>query len=144
MKEKAQKSCRTYTTLFVLPQLGFSKDEVITDDFVNSYLYHNDYPEEEGYVYIVYTTRVDKIPIPDRLKFFIKLFYEGKYSKFLPSQKQTILSFWGLSKHSRMHNILYPKDYFYELSGFNTLLYKKGEIWPRPDTMRETYISVQK
>ncbi len=143
MTETAQKNSRTYTTLFILPQLGFSKDKIITDDFINAYLYHDNEPEEEGYVYIVYTNKVDKIPIPAELNYMIKLFNKGLYSKFLPSQKINVLSFWGLSKHSRMHNILNPKDYLYELSGFNTVLYKKGEVWPKPNTINETFISNQ-
>lgn len=161
MKETAQKSFRTYTTLFILPQLGFKKEHIINKDFVNSYLYLDTHPEEEGYVYIVHKavvaelakaashTYVSKediiyaIPIPEELNYFIRLFYKGLYSKFLPSQKLNVLSFWGLSKHSRMHNILNPKDYLYELSGFNTVLYKKGEVWPRPNTLNETYISNQ-
>lgn len=143
MKATEQKTSRTYTTLFVLPQLGLKKEDIITDEFINAYLYHNDYPEEEGYVYLVYKTKVDKIPIPAELNYFMKLFYNGLYSKFLPSQKYNVLSFWGLSKHSRMSNILNPKDYIYELSGFNTMLYKKGEIWPKPSTMNETFISNQ-
>ena len=143
MKETVQKNSRTYTTLFLLPQLGLKKEDVITDNFINAYLYHNDYPEEEGYVYLVYTNKVDKIPIPSELNYFMKLFHKGLYSKFLPSQKSNVLSFWGLSKHSRMFNILNPKAYLYELSGFNTMLYKKGEIWPKPNTMNETFISNQ-
>lgn len=135
MKETGQKvSKRTCTTLFLLPLLEGSQDVVKIDSFVNAFLgkdkhiiYAYDKLDDAGeYIESVeYNKEVEEI---------IGLFISGKYSKFPTTIKQKILNFWGVSKGSRLYNILYPNHYHYENFGVQVT----AEIWPKPDLVKES------
>lgn len=157
--EKNNSNTRTDTTRFILPQLGHNREDIITDTFVNSYLWQSDSPEEEEHIHIAYTSRnryLDENTTPDLFKITsthyiysykipgylynaVNFFIQGKYSKFTQMQKYMILSFWGVGKGSRMSSILYPKDFIFETS-HQTLLQSENEIWPKPNTINETFV----
>jgi len=150
---------RNDTTRFILPILFPDlKDKIINEHFINAYIWNDKFPEEE-YIALVYKNPNDYLSIfepelienykdtiiyyfkmPDNVKKAVLDIMKGKYSQLSTLAKTYILNFWNLSKHSRMHNILYPKDYLYETSGVPPVLYKKGEIWPKPNTSKETLI----
>lgn len=155
---------RTKTTLFMVPLLGYLKRNVITENFVNAYSRDENEPGEEKYIYLKYIGEnknldekhcfivypVEKTPpgtpsesywvyrysIPKPLS---KKFTEGKYSMFTPIEKQKILAFWGVSKGSRLHSILNPRDSLLEQFGSTYNLSPSAQIWPRPLTTEETF-----
>ena len=127
---------RTKTTLFIVPLLGFKKEDVITEGFVNAYLKVESQPEEEGFIYLVYENDTVKHKVS---KPILKKFTEGKYSLFTPLEKQKILAFWGVSKGSRLHNILNPRDMLFEQYGTTHNLSPSAQIWPKPLITEETF-----
>ena len=157
MKEKDLKryKLRNDTTRFLLPLTGVKRSIIETEDFINAYLYVSDL-NVENHIYLVYKTpqklieaeisplkynvgeyTVYAVKVPETA---LKRFIEGAYSKLEDEHKQTILKFWDLHKHSRMHNILYPDDYMFEIATFPLQkLFHKREIWPRPNPIKETF-----
>ena len=149
------KHSRTDTTIFLLP-LMFGKEDVITPDFKNAYI-RNDSFIHEDLIVLVYEK-----PNPNLQKYspfamtyegsnaiyFFKLnetisevrllFFEGKYSEFSPAYKDTILNFWNVDKYSMLYNILYKLDPIRCLSIRNSRIYRKADVWPKPNLEYET------
>ena len=159
MKEKDLKhsKIRTDTTRFVIPQLGYSLEEIDTEYFINAYMWtnlaldsqvlslvytkKNPILENEPHITKTITSEYIVYYYPSKkLSKFLKLFLKGRYSKFTKEQKQNILNFWKLYKHSRLSNILYPTDHLLEVSVFfsQKTIFNK-EIWPKPNTLKETF-----
>ncbi len=152
----------TDTTRFLVPLLGYSKGEIINDDFINAFLFHSEIKHfyEENEIMLVYTKLQPKLELDPLFRYeyvedegfhyyiaeiplsTYNLFIEGKYSQFDYIDKQQILNFWGLRKDSRMHNILLPRSHTLEQFNFasNGLLFHKKEVWFKPDTIKETFI----
>lgn len=146
---------RTKTTLFLVPLLGFYKEDLLTEDFINAYLKVGNEPEEEGFIYLVY--KLHKPGLDNRhdvyhsmyeghhvykvhiSKPILKKFSEGKYSMFTPTEKDKILAFWGVSKGSRLHGILNPKTVLYEHYSLTFNLSPSAQIWPKPLITDETF-----
>jgi len=144
----------TDTTRFLLPLLGFTKEQVINENFVNAYLYTEDLAIFEDTIVLIYTKEQPKLKLigikrngyhyyyatidPKTYKRFVN----GKYSQFEYSEKKTILDFWNQIKHSRLHSILFPEVHMQESFNFATkgLLIHKKNIWFSPDTIKETFI----
>jgi len=125
------KNSRTKTTLFVLPLLGLEKEIVITDNFKNAYL---DIKNKQ--CVIVYKSKRKLINIGN-LDNFLDLFLKGKYSQISNQNKFQILSFWGLTKRSKLYSILNPKDFLFEDTG---ILSSRVEIFP-PPLVKEEFIN---
>lgn len=145
----------TDTTRFLMPLLGYSKEEVITKDFVNAFLFTKENLNLKRVIVLVYKTpHFNKNKVATIIhgfycyyfpidKIIYKLFLNGKFSRFTLKQKKIILNFWNLQKHSKLHNILFPNDLELEnITAFPTrgLLYYSKEIWQKPDTLKETFI----
>jgi len=147
----------TDTTRFLLPLLGFDKEQVINEDFVNAFLYTKSLAIFENTIVLIYKKEqphLKLIGINKNGYYYYyatispktyKRFTAGKYSQFEYSEKQVILSFWKLAKGSKLHSILFPADHLQE--SFNTvskgLLYHKKNIWLPPDTIKETFIQTR-
>jgi len=159
MKEKGltHSKLRTDTTRFLLPTTGLKRYIVDTEDFVNAYLFTNTFENKsKSVIILVYTnTNIELSKTGYKALYDGKYYYyfvpvnpvtmdkflKGEYSKFTDKEKEQILKFWNLIKHSRMYNILYPDDYMFEIGGYtNHKLFHKREIWPKPDTRKETFI----
>jgi len=133
---------RTKTTVFLFPLIGFSKEWSVMDRFKNAYVNIEGRPKEEGVIYAIYTKTnglrsISTIKLPiNTLNKFIK----GRYSLFSEEEKAKILSFWGLTKESRLYKILYPSHEMYESYSVTLRAKTKAEIWPKPNLAEETFI----
>jgi len=147
----------TDTTRFLLPLLGFTKEQVINEDFINAYLYTKNFIAEDNLIILVYKEEQQYLELEVVYRngyyyYFVdirpktyKRFIDGKYSQLEYSEKRTILDFWNLDKPSKMHNILFPATHLQE--SFNLvgkgLLFHKKNIWFPPNTIKETFIQTQ-
>ena len=150
---------RNDTSRFLLPTLGLKKDEVITDNFVGSYIGLTTHPEEKtnkSRLYLVYTSKNQKIETISKsyqtingyiiyecftptMYDNIYRFLKGEYSKLSSQTKSIILDFWELDKTSRLSAILYPSDYAFELGLTKSSIAKVKEIWPVPKVENELF-----
>jgi len=147
------KRTNTDTTRFLLPLVGYSKKELINEEFVNAFIQ----PADVNEILLVYTEiqeLLEKDPLFDRILkedyyiYYTKvsqitygLFLTGKYSQLEYSEKLLILDFWKLNKHSKLQNILFPKDFLYESFNFinKGLLYHTKNIWRPLEISKETF-----
>lgn len=150
---------RNDTSRFVLPTIGLTKDEVITNSFVGCYIGLSTLPEEKlnkARLYIVYREPNQKVELISKSKQtignyivyeyynsclhdIISRFLKGEYSKLSNEIKLKILTFWGLDKTSRLAAILYPADYAFEIGISKSSLAKVKEIWPIPKVENELF-----
>jgi len=159
MKEMATThyKVRTDTTRFLVPLLNISREKIDTEDFVNAYLCINNEAPEDNEIVLVYKETNVELMLDHRFSYekkngfhiyYVTLpkdvydkFIKGKYSRFKDNEKQAILNFWNLTKHSRMHNILYPENFIFELTTFpSNRLFQHREIWPKPNSFKETFV----
>ena len=159
MKATEQKPCNTNTTRFILPLLKVKKKDVMTGDFIGSYMRTDYFPEEENALILVYKAENDiiqsltdyslitkegyhlyvKKPSTYLLKDSIEKLMKGSFSKLTSPAKMYILDFWGLDKSSRLAAILYPSSYAFEIGISKMGLGKIKEIWPAPNVENETF-----
>lgn len=138
---------RTNTTRFILPLCGFSKEAVITNNFINAYLHLSDWPEKQG-IFIAYrgknklleelncdftkftNTDITIYILRQEITPVMEMLIKGRYSKIPSAKKAQILDFWNLGSSSNLYFILYP-DVFYNETGYgNVLAGRKPETWP--------------
>jgi len=147
---------KTDSTRFLMPLTYLKRKVLETKHFINAYMWSTTFQNpnnntlllvyskpnkklnKKGYTYeTINNTIIYSLPIEQSA---FKKILKGKYSMLSENEKQTILNFWNIHKHSRLSNILHPTDYMAEISISKPILKAKGEIWPRPNTLKETLI----
>lgn len=157
------------STIFLLPLLGISKDKLLTDNFITTFIMDYRFSHMTNYISIAYkgdNKYLDSLPelygkvsneSGQSLYYFLlgldnelnyARFLTGKYSKFTVQAKEKIIDFWNANKLSLIYGILYKTNYA-KLLYLNNLKYhtdgivntREFEYWPKPNLSKETLVT---
>jgi len=148
---------RSNTTRFIVPLLKLRREQVVTKEFLGSFIKWEDFPEEENFIYLAYKSiKYINIPLHETntvtvtskgvvLSMYlsegilkeIEKIKQGQYSKLDLEVKKLIIDFWQATPESLLYSILYKKvkakDLLVTHTGLDT-----EEYWPKLNVEIET------
>jgi hypothetical protein len=148
---------RSDTTRFIVPLTKLNRNLILTKGFIESYLYWDEFPEENNCVFLLYKSMKDVniptyeirkiimtnrgviliIPLATGLSKEISKIIKGQYSKLNFEVKNLILDFWSATKNSMLNGVLFKKGKASKVTNIVTGLLNE-EYWPSLNVEKST------